>query len=144
MNVAVHGLALAALLCPLSVRAEGGAALDALRSPEVGGKIESLVPGAVKDEARSAMERAGKAIGDADGPFSLGAFDRHAPVVINADELEASEEDGRRVIVFRRRVQVSQGTLKVQADRLSAPVMAALQFLHFPFFDLPPIFCSAT
>jgi lipopolysaccharide export system protein LptA len=119
VNVAVHGLALAALLCPLSLRAEEGAA-RALQSPEVEGRIESLVPEPVKQEARSAMERAGKAIGDADGPFSLGAFDRHAPVVINADELEASEENGRRLIVFRRNVQVSQGSLKLRASRLSA------------------------
>lgn len=43
------------------------------------------------------------------------------PLSIKADELEAIEEpDGRRRLVFNRQVNVDQGGLKVQSDRLEA------------------------
>jgi len=47
--------------------------------------------------------------------------DTDQPLSIKADELEAIEEpDGRRRLVFNRQVNVDQGGLKVQSDRLEA------------------------
>jgi lipopolysaccharide transport protein LptA len=47
--------------------------------------------------------------------------DTDQPLSITADELEAIEEpDGRRRLVFNRKVNVDQGGLKVQSDRLEA------------------------
>lgn len=47
--------------------------------------------------------------------------DSDQPLSIQADELEAVEEaDGRRRLVFNRRVKVDQGDLDVQSDRLEA------------------------
>lgn len=47
--------------------------------------------------------------------------DTDQPLSIKADELEAIEEpDGRRRLVFSRRVHVDQGGLIVQSDRLEA------------------------
>jgi lipopolysaccharide export system protein LptA len=123
VSVRLRWLALGMLLCSPAAFAENGP-LDLLGSPELGEKVEKLMPSPVKDRARDAVEsaqdRAQDAVGEPDGPFSLGAFDRHAPVVINAGELEAVEEDGRRVLVFRRNVEVRQATLKVSAQKLSA------------------------
>jgi lipopolysaccharide export system protein LptA len=124
VSVRSRWLALLVLLCSPAAFAESGP-LDLLGSPELGEKVEKLMPSAVKDEARDAVEdaqsKAQDAVGEPDGPFSLGNFDRRAPVVINAGELEASEdESGRRLLVFRRNVEVKQATLSVRADRLSA------------------------
>lgn len=47
--------------------------------------------------------------------------DTDQPLSIRADELEALEEpDGRRRLVFNRKVNVDQGGLQVQSDRLEA------------------------
>lgn len=47
--------------------------------------------------------------------------DTDQPLSIKADELEAIEEpDGRRRLVFSRKVNVDQGGLQVQSDRLEA------------------------
>lgn len=47
--------------------------------------------------------------------------DTGQPLSIKADELEAIEEpDGRRRLVFSRKVNLDQGGLQVQADRLEA------------------------
>jgi len=47
--------------------------------------------------------------------------DTDQPLSITADELEAIEEpDGRRRLVFNRQVNIDQGGLKVQSDRLEA------------------------
>lgn len=42
------------------------------------------------------------------------------PLSIRSDELEAIEEGGRRRLVFTRSVNIEQGDLKVQSDRLEA------------------------
>jgi len=48
-------------------------------------------------------------------------IDTKQPLSIKADELEAIEEpDGRRRLVFNRKVNVDQGGLLVQSDRLEA------------------------
>jgi lipopolysaccharide export system protein LptA len=124
VSVRSRWLALGVLLCSPPAFAESGS-LDRVVQPELGEQVEKLVPAPVRDEAREALEqvqeKAMDADGALDGPFSLGAFDRHAPVVIHAGELEAVEdESGRRVLEFRRNVEVSQATLKVRADRLTA------------------------
>ena len=120
MNVGARWLALGVLLCSPSARAEGEVP-DLVGSPELGAQLERVVPAPVRGEARDAVERAQGAVESVDGPFSLGDFDRRAPVVINAEELEVHQEDsGRRVLVFRRNVEVSQATLKLSAGQVSA------------------------
>lgn len=48
-------------------------------------------------------------------------IDSDEPLSITAEELEAIEEpDGRRRLVFNQKVNVDQGGLKVQSDRLEA------------------------
>ena len=108
------------LLCPLAGLAEPTATeLERLAPSE--SKMERAVPDSLQGEARAANRQVQGALGSGDGPFSLGDFDRSAPVVIRADELEATEqEDGGRLIVFRRNVHVRQGTLEVNSDELSA------------------------
>ena len=114
----VHGFPLWLLLCPLAAQAESAPQDPGAR---VESKLERVLPGSLHGEARSAARQLG-AVGDSsdDGPFSLGDFDRRAPVVIRADELEAIDRDDRRVLVFRRNVEVTQGTLQLAADELSA------------------------
>jgi lipopolysaccharide transport protein LptA len=85
-------------------------------------RLDQALPDSAPREARSAarqLEEVARESGG-DGPFSLGGFDRDAPVVIRADELEATEQDGRRVLQFRRNVEVRQGSLELRATRLSA------------------------
>jgi len=84
--------------------------------------VERAVPDSLQGEARAADRQVQGALdGSRDTPFSLGDFDRRAPVVIRADELEATEQEGGgREIVFRRNVHVRQGTLEVNSDELSA------------------------
>jgi lipopolysaccharide transport protein LptA len=108
-----YGLALGVVLCPWIATAEP--ALERARE-----NIEKAVPGAARGEARAAMRKVEQEARGGGGPFSLGDFDRNAPVVIQADELEASDEQGRRVLVFRRNVEVQQGSLTLSAKRLSA------------------------
>lgn len=57
-------------------------------------------------------------------PFGLGAFDREDPISIEADKLEASEQEGRRTLVFRKGVRVRQGPLELRAERLEAEYRA--------------------
>jgi lipopolysaccharide transport protein LptA len=107
------------LLCPLAALAEPAAnELERLAPTE--STLERALPDSLHGEARAANRQVHGALDSGDGPFSLGDFDRSAPVVIRADELEATEQDGRREIVFRRHVQVRQGTLEVNSDELSA------------------------
>ena len=115
-----HALASLALLCPaVSLAADGAEVADRLAAGEP--KVEQALPDTVQGEARAAAhEVAGAAEGTSDAPFSLGGFDRKAPVLIRAGELEATEQDGGRVLVFRRNVEVNQATLELHADRLSA------------------------
>lgn len=114
------GFSLWLLLCPLAAAAEPVAqAPERLALDE--SKLEHALPDSLQGEARSAARQLGVAPdGSGDGPFSLGDFDRRAPVVIRADELEAVERDDRRELVFRRNVQVTQGTLQLEAGELSA------------------------
>ena len=117
MSARLRGFLLALLFCPLAARAEP--TLQGVAPDE--SDIERALPDSLHGEARAAARQLGSvADGSTDGPFSLGDFDRRAPVVINADELEATERDGRRELVFRRNVRVSQGTLQLTADELSA------------------------
>lgn len=47
-------------------------------------------------------------------------FDGSEPFSIRSDELEATDKDGRRILVFRRNVEARQGDLLLRADRLEA------------------------
>ena len=120
MNARVGCLVLGLLGSPLAALAEPAASgIERLAPSE--SKIERAVPDSLQGEARAANRQVQGALDSSgDGPFSLGDFDRRAPVVIRADELEATEQDGRREIVFRRNVHVRQGTLEVNSDELSA------------------------
>jgi lipopolysaccharide transport protein LptA len=113
----VHGFTLWLLLCPLAAAAEP--TLQDVAAP-VQSKLEKALPDSLHGEARSAARQLGVDEGSTDGPFSLGDFDRRAPVVIQAGELEATDRDDRRVLVFRRNVEVKQGTLQLTAGELSA------------------------
>lgn len=121
MKGCVGCLVLGLLLSPLAALAEPA-------SPEIeqvapsDSKTEPVTPeNTTKGEVRAADGPVRGANDDSgNGPFSLGDFDRHAPVVIRAEELEATEQDGGREIVFRRNVHVRQGTLEVNSDELSA------------------------
>jgi lipopolysaccharide export system protein LptA len=114
----VRWLALAFLLCAQQAAGEQ----EAVRLPVSEAELTSALPEVVKEPARDAVRRVERVSQRAGGggPFSLGAFDRKAPVVIRADELEATERDGRRVLVFRNRVEVQQGGLMLRAESLSA------------------------
>jgi lipopolysaccharide transport protein LptA len=121
VSARVHWFCVGLLLCaPHAQAGEGAPAERGLPIP--GDAIMRALPAAVQDPARDAVRRAERAAEDAQGggPFSLGAFDRNAPVVIRADELEATERSGRREIVFRRNVEVEQGSLRLRAASLSA------------------------
>jgi lipopolysaccharide transport protein LptA len=109
-----------ALLCaPAALAEPGQRELDRLEGGAA--KLEQALPDSAQGELRAAADRVADAVGGSgEGPFSLGGFDRSAPVVIRADELEATERDGRRVLVFRRNVEVSQAGLQLRAARLSA------------------------
>jgi lipopolysaccharide transport protein LptA len=110
----MHGFSLWLLLCPLAAQAESAPAQGE-------SKLERALPDSLHGEARSAARQLGAVTDESgDGPFSLGDFDRRAPVVIRADELEAIDRDDRRVLWFRRNVEVAQGTLQLTADELSA------------------------
>jgi lipopolysaccharide transport protein LptA len=117
----VHWLALGLLLCAHSAAGEQ-AAPDRGTLPIPDAEIARVLPDAAQEPVRAVVRRAERATGQAEagGPFSLGAFDRSAPVVIRADELEATERSGRRVLVFRRNVEVQQGSLQLRAESLSA------------------------
>jgi len=120
VNGRVGCLVLGLVLSPLAALAEPmSSEIERLAPSE--SQMERAMPDSLQGEARAADRQVHGAIdGSGDGPFSLGDFDRHAPVVIRADELEATEQDGRREIVFRRNVHVRQGTLEVNSDQLSA------------------------
>lgn len=113
-------LALGVLLCPLHAAADVTLEdLERLAASE--SALEQVVPDAAQTEARAAAHRLAEASERSDDtPFSFGGFDRNTPVVIRADELEATERDGRRVLIFRRNVEVSQADLQLRAARLSA------------------------
>lgn len=117
MSARWYGLALGALLCPLV--AAGESELPGRARIESG--IDQVVPGSAQGEARAALRKVEQATQPGGGaPFSLGDFDRNAPVVIQADELDASEQEGRRVLEFRRNVQAHQGSLSLSSKRLFA------------------------
>ncbi len=123
MIAGIHWLALGLLLCAQNAAGEQAAPDPRkLWIPEA--EIARVLPAAAKQPVRAVVRRAERAAeraqGRGGGPFSLGAFDRNAPVVIRADELEASERSGRRVLVFRRNVEVQQGSLQLRAASLSA------------------------
>jgi len=117
----VYGSALGLLLCAQHAAA-GQVVPEGAAPPIPGSAIVRKLPDAAKDPARDAVRRAERASERAEGggPFSLGAFDRNAPVVIRSEELEATERSGRRVLEFRRNVEVQQGSLLLRAERLSA------------------------
>jgi lipopolysaccharide transport protein LptA len=121
VNPSVHGLALGLLLCATQVAAEQ-VAPEGTTLPIPDAAIARILPDAAKEPALDAVRRAERASEQAEGggPFSLGAFDRNAPVVIRSEELEATERAGRRVLEFRRNVEVQQGSLLLRAERLSA------------------------
>jgi lipopolysaccharide transport protein LptA len=117
----VHWLALGLLLCVQTAAAEQ-VPPERMELPIPEEAIERILPEAAEQPVRDVVRRAERATERAEGggPFSLGAFDRNAPVVIRADVLEATERSGRRVLEFRRNVEVQQGSLLLRAERLSA------------------------
>jgi len=56
----------------------------------------------------------------ADVPFGLEAIGGEQPLSIRSDELEATENEGARTLVFRRGVEVRRGDLTLRADWLQA------------------------
>ena len=57
---------------------------------------------------------------DGDPVFDLDRLDRDAPVSIRSEELEATERDGIRTLVFEGNVEVEQGDLWIRAGRIEA------------------------
>ncbi len=53
-------------------------------------------------------------------PFGIGSVDDEKPLSIRADELEASDREGDRLLVFRRNVRVSQGEITLRSAFLEA------------------------
>jgi len=73
----------------------------------------AAAPAPAAEETRTAARPAPRA--------GILEVDSDQPLSIQADELEAVEEaDGRRRLVFNRRVKLDQGDLVVQSDRLEA------------------------
>jgi lipopolysaccharide export system protein LptA len=70
--------------------------------------------------ASALLAGAAGAVGPDLPPFGLGAFDREEPITITAEQLEASNDDGRRTLAFRRDVDVRQGPLHLSAALLEA------------------------
>jgi lipopolysaccharide transport protein LptA len=117
VSLRVRSLALGLLLWPLA--APGEDLLDRLGLQE--SEIGRALPSPVQEPAERVVKRAEEASAPSGGgPFSLGNFDRNAPVVIRADELEATESSGERALVFRRHVEVTQATMRLRANQLSA------------------------
>lgn len=81
---------------------------------------EPAAPAQPAEPAQSADPTTTAARAPTTGPGIL-QVDTDEPLSIRADELEAIEEpDGSRRLVFKRQVNVDQGGLKVQSDRLEA------------------------
>jgi lipopolysaccharide transport protein LptA len=74
--------------------------------------------------AATLLAGAASAVGPDLPPFGLGAFDRQEPIAINADELDARDQDGTRTLAFRHHVEVHQGPLQLSADMLQAVYVA--------------------
>ncbi len=55
-----------------------------------------------------------------DSPFGVGKWDSDEPLEIQADDLDISEKEGRRHLVFSGNVRAAQGDLKLSAARLEA------------------------
>jgi lipopolysaccharide export system protein LptA len=52
-------------------------------------------------------------------PFDLG-IESDEPLAINSEELEITQRDGQRLLVFSKQVVVERGDLRIQSDRLEA------------------------
>lgn len=75
-----------------------------------------------KDAAAAAQDGSETAptSGGSEQNVSMFPIKGNKPLSIRSDELEAIEEGGRRRLVFTRSVNIEQGDLRVQSDRLEA------------------------
>jgi lipopolysaccharide export system protein LptA len=74
-------------------------------------------------EGASTVARAPQAQAPAAGgaaPFGFRAWESNGPLSIESDELEASQQEGRRQLVFKKNVRVRQGDLRITCARLEA------------------------
>lgn len=95
---------------------EGNALVESQAEPIRLAASEQAPPSPAPQEAAQTAAREPLAPGS-----GLLQVDSGQPLSIKADELEAIEEpDGRRRLVFSRKVNVDQGGLRVQSDRLEA------------------------
>lgn len=100
-----------------------GAALDALADQIVGGTVEWLtgdVAAAGNAGSAPAPGQRGGALRSKHDPFGMTTFNNDQPIQINSDELEASQNQGARRLVFSKNVRVEQGDLRLASARLEA------------------------
>lgn len=98
-----------------------GAALPLAHARAADPAASSAAPVPPKEAAAATPEAAGAApAADSEQNVSMFPIKGNKPLSIRSDELEAIEEEGRRRLVFTRSVNVEQGDLKVQSERLEA------------------------
>ena len=99
---------------------EGAAGVLARAAPPEAEEAPAAPPEPA-DVAAAAEAVAGNEAPEDDGKRAFGlSFESEGPIAINAEELEAIQKDGRRHLVFRGNVRVSQGDLKLRSQRLEA------------------------
>ena len=99
------------------------AALDALAGQIVDGTVEWLtgdVSAAAGAGDAAAGARRGAALRSKHDPFGITTFDNDRPIQIRSEELEASQNQGARRLVFSENVRVDQGDLSLTSERLEA------------------------
>jgi lipopolysaccharide transport protein LptA len=86
---------------------------------EIAGRLGAGPPGNTAEPASDGEGKASDAEDKKKGD-SLFPVGGEGPLSIRSDELEAIEQGGRRTLLFRRNVHVSQGNLRLKSDRLEA------------------------
>jgi lipopolysaccharide export system protein LptA len=110
LDTVVEQLADQVLIGALALAERGGAAVPPIAAVE---PLEIPVAPAEREAPAEPAAPQGP-------PFGLGALQSEAPVSIRSEELEASESDSSRTLVFRGGVEVTQDELVLRSDQLEA------------------------
>ena len=95
-------------------------ALDRLAGQIVDGTTAWLTSDVAAAKGAAAPAARGTALRAKGDPFGMTSFDNGKPVSIHSDELEASQTEGARRLVFSKNVRVEQADLHLTSSRLEA------------------------
>ena len=93
---------------------------EAVATEPTASSTAAVSPKNAATDAEGAVSSATPAAEGAEQSVSMFPIKGDKPLSIRSDELEAIEADGRRRLLFTSNVQIDQGDLRVNSDRLEA------------------------